>query len=271
MDIAEYMQGDLCRRVVLDEVMDGYEQRMQCEDGEEMCDICRHAHRTHIPSSSDAASINAASIDAASMEGEEIQQQRHALELPHQQMQQRRQKEALENRTLIDQLEMWSGICPWCLVRRCPDATEHTLAECTDARAYVVQGIQDQMKRGIRFANYSGCFNCGTPQSICQRWQAQESGGKWMRIRDGPCQYGSVVFESMASIAVASPQDVAIKEIIEGYLQGEEWIGVDTTELPAMCKVWGQRVTWGEFESNKFIQGFFHMSCQIAALACPNA
>lgn len=39
-DIAEFMAGHHCRRVIMDGVMDGRTSRIRCEDGEERCDVC---------------------------------------------------------------------------------------------------------------------------------------------------------------------------------------------------------------------------------------
>nr|CEG03442.1 unnamed protein product [Fusarium acuminatum CS5907] len=36
-----YIRGDVCRRVILDSVMDGRNDREGCEDGEEVCDVCQ--------------------------------------------------------------------------------------------------------------------------------------------------------------------------------------------------------------------------------------
>ncbi|KAK1837388.1 hypothetical protein CCHR01_19991, partial [Colletotrichum chrysophilum] len=36
-----YIKGEICRRIVLDEVMDGRTDRSGCEEGEEACDICQ--------------------------------------------------------------------------------------------------------------------------------------------------------------------------------------------------------------------------------------
>jgi superfamily II DNA helicase RecQ len=36
-----YISGDVCRRVVLDSIMDGRGDREGCEEGEELCDICQ--------------------------------------------------------------------------------------------------------------------------------------------------------------------------------------------------------------------------------------
>lgn len=37
----DYIGGHVCRRVVLDSVMDGRKDRTNCEEGEELCDICQ--------------------------------------------------------------------------------------------------------------------------------------------------------------------------------------------------------------------------------------
>lgn len=44
-DMPEFMSGRDCRRVVMDEVMDGRDDRAGCEEGEEMCDVCREDRR----------------------------------------------------------------------------------------------------------------------------------------------------------------------------------------------------------------------------------
>ena len=41
VDMKEFIEGKVCRRVVLDREMDGRFDRTDCEVGEEMCDICR--------------------------------------------------------------------------------------------------------------------------------------------------------------------------------------------------------------------------------------
>jgi hypothetical protein len=40
VDIQEFIAGKVCRRVILDEVMDGWMNRQRCEEGEEACDVC---------------------------------------------------------------------------------------------------------------------------------------------------------------------------------------------------------------------------------------
>src|SRR6187402_3133390 len=40
VDIPEFINGRSCRRVVMDRVMDGKDDRVRCEEGEEACDVC---------------------------------------------------------------------------------------------------------------------------------------------------------------------------------------------------------------------------------------
>ena len=42
----EYLEGEKCRRVVLDREMDGRADRIGCENGEKVCDVCRGLTRT---------------------------------------------------------------------------------------------------------------------------------------------------------------------------------------------------------------------------------
>ena len=40
-DIDEFVAGYHCRRVIIDQVMDGRVDRVECEEGEEQCDVCQ--------------------------------------------------------------------------------------------------------------------------------------------------------------------------------------------------------------------------------------
>ena len=40
-DIFDFIGGYNCRRVIMDQVMDGRIDRVECEEGEEQCDVCR--------------------------------------------------------------------------------------------------------------------------------------------------------------------------------------------------------------------------------------
>ena len=42
VDIQEFVAGKVCRRVILDQVMDGWMNRERCQEGEEVCDICHN-------------------------------------------------------------------------------------------------------------------------------------------------------------------------------------------------------------------------------------
>jgi superfamily II DNA helicase RecQ len=39
--VNQFISGERCRRICLDQEMDGRIDRVRCEDGEERCDVCR--------------------------------------------------------------------------------------------------------------------------------------------------------------------------------------------------------------------------------------
>ena len=41
-DIFDFIGGYHCRRVIMDQVMDGRMDRVECKEGEEQCDVCRN-------------------------------------------------------------------------------------------------------------------------------------------------------------------------------------------------------------------------------------
>ena len=52
------------------------------------------------------------------------------------------------------------------------------MGECKEEAAGEVRGAIAKIKKGVRWEDYSCCFDCGLPQVICERveWK-QDTGG----------------------------------------------------------------------------------------------
>ncbi|KAJ9129553.1 DEAD-like helicases superfamily protein, partial [Pleurostoma richardsiae] len=172
-----------CRRVIIDQVMDGRGDRSQCEDGETCCDWCQRQEAA------------ARSYETA-LEEEEMME--HFTQVKRQEqgsrtaVRQRRRESNEQAAELIGFLERWSETCLLCAYGGVEAA--HGPDECSWDWTEVeveVERFRTAMWKKQRFAAYSGCFNCGLPREVCESW-SRNSAGQLIRTKQ-ECQYSGVV------------------------------------------------------------------------------
>lgn len=248
VDIAEFVSGKACRRVVLDEVMDGRRSRRGCEDGEERCDICQELGCGFGEDSSVTVSGKAVSLG----ERLEFDQQVKEREWTRSQVTQRRQEEGMAVKELVEQLDKWNKVCPLCHWRGGAEQM-HWIEQCPRAEADNIQQIVQGMRKGVRYQEFSGCYHCGTPQAICQRWKQKEEVGWWEEEVLGNCQYAGVLVGAIATM-LAEGED-GVDEEVYSWMRAS---GVDIMKEMEVYKWLGGRVEWGGLEANQMVL-VFHM------------
>lgn len=82
---------------------------------------------------------------------------------------QQSQREVVTEEFLEEQVRQWREQCWICEVHGRP--SDHELYHCGDKDSQAARDWMIQMRRQIRYERYSGCFQCGMPQSICTGWQ----------------------------------------------------------------------------------------------------
>src|SRR5579871_5449988 len=181
-----------CRRVVMSEYLDGRFGRRGCEEGEEKCDVCMEK------------------------ESEIERQQRQQRQQDEVQLRQQRQQDQLEFRRqdkergggsdrileqrqdvwmsrelILQELWKWKGVCVVCVAEG--KDYKHSISHCKEEKGVLADSERQKAQRTIKFQPYSGCFKCGVPQDICNRFEGNENGG--FRIIEGKsCQFFGVVF-----------------------------------------------------------------------------
>jgi RecQ family ATP-dependent DNA helicase len=293
--VQRFMSGARCRRVYLDEEMDGRRDRIGCEDGEEACDVCVGALAKvaqqdevgdgEVDMSSSRIQSGPAEVQRpgrhsrprASGETVEPVSQQDRDEFQAQAEQREQQKARIDNRVkdeghdswdLENQLDRWVDRCPICQVRNCSGQrvdTRHTLDECTDEQHDAVVA-QVKILEGLRFERFSCCTRCAVPQKVCAHWQEVAEGRQRFREAGAvPCQYDKVVRPAVAAMVVVGPgfdNQVAQWMAADGILKGVA--GVNEAEVMEIRKAtlkWLQmRVMWGGMESSVFIKVFYHLS-----------
>lgn len=276
VDIREFLQGNACRRVILDQVMDGRMSREACEEGEEQCDVCQEREKESrrqvareriinrlgqeddgIVDAEDSGFVGAGSeigglsqaVSAEELEFYTQEQQRAWAQ--HVVTEQRRQ-EGREVEMLAVFLERWKLHCPLCLVRG-DESRGHHIQECLAEGADLVrEGVEDLRKR-IRFEPFSCCYYCHVPQAICQRWELGGDEGRWRKSSSQGCQFEGVVMEG-----VIGALHVAEKWVIGLIYDMAQEDGVDIKAGDDTPHKWlGRRLEWGGIEASRLVQVFW--------------
>lgn len=98
---------------------------------------------------------------------------------------------------------------------------------------------------------FGGCFECGMAQVVCNRWVERADGG-FVRAEGKGCQYLGVAVKVVAGVLSVAKERVEervreerVREGIEGGLAG------------GVVKMLGEKVMWGEMETNWLCKVFW--------------
>lgn len=220
-----------CRRRVLDEYLDGREGREGCEDGEEKCDVCRGAEEEIEEADEETeegrSEVNRDSEEMGVRETEDeqtqrvFQQQEQERQGPRQAFIQQRQQEFADVEWLRRQLAWWANRCGICEAAG-EGQSRHDIQQCWRQESRSAREAIKTVEEQIKFESYSGCFWCGVPQEICNRWE-RNSYGRYQRTKDRDCQYRGVLIGGLWGIALGN------KEVGGRWMARLEELGVDNS------------------------------------------
>lgn len=165
----------------------------------------------------------------------------------------KRRNEAQDVAELKTHLEEWLSKCPICYLSKKPAG--HGIHQCPDVtkRDKLVKIVRS-METNIRYRQYSCCFRCGVPQSICERWEPSEDQAGWRNTKN-TCQYYGVMLRSIVGMLLFGDDAV--------YGVSSEWTkecGGDLENDNLMFKWLGQRVEWGGIECTRMAQLFLGLA-----------
>ncbi|KAJ0328460.1 hypothetical protein COL922a_013181 [Colletotrichum nupharicola] len=217
----EYLQGVECRRVVLDRVMDGRTDRFGCEDGEELCDVCR-----------------AWSLEEKERDDDEKGSRGHdtagqaAFHRQERQMQLRRWQVSQETMRESEEVDSFPRRiyqqCGKCLLCSGGEEDGHEFEQCPRSEADEWRRIRERMRlveremfSKKRFERFSGCFNCGLPRDVCARWEAEaEDGGRFRRLEGAVCQFSRTLV-GLFSASIARLPEAQWSRMMEEAMEAE--------------------------------------------------
>ncbi|KJZ71409.1 hypothetical protein HIM_09197 [Hirsutella minnesotensis 3608] len=245
--VEEFVEGKWCRRQVLDRVMDGWLGRQGCEADEEACDICTRRHWESMveeliiqEEEEEAGEGTVAKTIEMNFEAQRREGQYEIWRAGAEKMEAGREAEEFR-----DQLERWVRRCVVCHLTgqgealhdmdACPMRDGPTWMATKSNTGFIEEGLF--AKR--RLADLSGCFWCGIPQSICERWEASdEDRGRFRIVGGGKCQYAGVLvkmFGGAYSKDVSAAKDTMEEMMAEDGLELEDedrwfkWLGGKTS------------------------------------------
>jgi superfamily II DNA helicase RecQ len=267
--------GAKCRRVVLDRVMDGRYDRIQCEEGEEACDMCQEfQHNIQVSRNRDeflaaleedehaASPIPTQGVGIINQDQVEFEQQESQMSWIDFHAREVNQEEAYEVEELGRQLQRFKNRCPWCYVNGREENTQHSFEHCSIYNASGVRqscrefiaAIQDERTMEL----YSCCTICFVPQAICQHWIPKAEDGRWKEDQTKDCQFKGIIIEAFWCMVIKG------QERTMGWLRG--WSSNDGYNIDDNkgCLAWlGKKVEWGGIEANKLIQAFLILAKDI--------
>src|SRR5579862_514407 len=189
----EYLQTESCRRIKLDQYMDGNLEMVECVEGQEMCDNCERGRELlqEVERTQEAKEIceeeddegvdERAMIMAADMA--EYEEQNKKQKEQQKGYRQSRMKAADEIAGLKRVLEKLIGRCVYCVYHGL-EGEEHVLEKCEIELGCRAWEIYCESKKKIKYARYAACWGCGCGQWIC---------GAWLKGGNKQCRYEDIV------------------------------------------------------------------------------
>ena len=254
----EFLSSTQCRRISLDRGLDGRQDRVMCEEGEEKCDFCRSTDFLDQTQSSQLDDNNS-NEEHEDEETRDVRLRQDAAGLVRHtvSVQARQQKSAFDRFRDLLQTQLQQG----CIFCRLLDArpSDHVPTRCPHApkckKVKVQQSyyqaifLQSYYSREKTVADYGACFCCLVPQEICIRWD-EDLDGNWYLTKGTGCQFRGVVL-SIFTIAFhqqnESLQEMLRDEGFQGVIPGPG--RYQAREYQQLWGWLGERVIWAGFES----------------------
>jgi hypothetical protein len=160
-----------------------------------------------------------------------------------------RQKVWMDREQIERELAQWKGICVVCMAEG--KENKHSVSHCEEEKGKMAENERQFAQKTIRYEPYSGCYKCGVPQDICQRFEDNGHGGFQLKVGpDSSCQFYGVVFGMLYGIKYG------YSGIWEDWMSRLRGMGVDVEDDRKLLKYLGsRREDWG-YQSSRLIWEF---------------
>ena len=298
IDIQEFIAGKVCRRVILDQVMDGWMNRERCEEGEETCDVCqqrdaesqRQIVREQIINRFEEFEDSGVILESSGEKGSSPKDSaeppssplRLELDFPckrrclgidrgevefHQQEQERGwvRHQVIEHRRQeageVEELRKY--LEEWSQV--CPlchwrggPEQGHRIVQCPRPEAYNITEAVARMTKGIRYDEKFGCCHYCGIPQAICERWKQKEEQGWWEEDKSRKCQYQGVLIEVICTLLVEGEDDIYEEV-------KEWIrmhGVDVTDEKQVWKWLAERVEWGGIEATRMAQVFYRLTSE---------
>ena len=259
--VGRFLKGKECQRKVLDEYLDGRNDRRGCgeDEAEEACSVCEQGwnemeggmDRVEVDEEESWQDESPPRVDLDRIRFDE---QRRAQEEIHEVQRQRIQEDSREVKALKADLDDHQGQCPYCRRMKTEDVY-HSLYRCRQTGSQPSRELYVEMRDNIRghgaLERYAGCYRCFVPQEWCNRWDRRSDMGDYedrlVEQKDVECQYQDMV---LGELAVRFRWDA---EFARGLVKRIKEGGFDAETNEGNVRYLGQRMEWGGVEASRLI------------------
>jgi superfamily II DNA helicase RecQ len=244
-EIQDLIGGKGCMRRVIDEAMDGSEQRWRCEEDEAGCQRCQSAGGREQVGRQEGGEVTSERVA--------FEQQRMGRRWVGMQEAEKQSREAMEVEELIGLMEEWGVGCQWCRGIGV-DGKGHELEDCKEEEAEEAQKGLRLFEESWGAVPFSCCYNCRLPQAVCQSFVYNVQDGGYRKQEEAQCQYKGV----LAKVFVVGLMrgGFAVNQVLDKAIEKDGGMrGVDIEEVGGLFRgyvQWGsEKKRWGGIEGNK--------------------
>jgi hypothetical protein len=187
--INEYLRVLRCRRMCLAQELDEAKYRQTCGELDMECDICE-ARREQGTASTDLPETNLrqgtvleCSDDNVAEEAEDESENGGAMRYRRRQMQ-----DQFEMDEYLRRLSQVKGHCIICRILTPGVDWRHEMSKCPRAHKWdfirCKKAVTQRSGGRQWIKNYTACYLCGQPQSVCANWAAKEKKAEGCQCRD---------------------------------------------------------------------------------------
>jgi len=242
-----------CRRVMLNEYLNERENRRECEDGKEKCDVCNKMMRLNekkivknaIQKKKRRSSMqNERELNL--MKRQKYDSQQHERLSIWVERNERKWEKSKKAKELLWELKQMKELCSMCTKNE-SDSNVHLIYYCRESTKTVekYQSMKKLIRERRTMKKFEDCNWCFVSQTWCNRWEENESEEKEWRLkaRETKCKYMNM----MLGWFLIFVQDESFAEKLQDRMRKRELNMNDQKEILRYLrrrKKWEKLKTW---------------------------
>ncbi|EDN07521.1 predicted protein [Histoplasma mississippiense (nom. inval.)] len=151
--------------------------------------------------------------------------------------QQRGQRALMDEEVLVEEAQRWKDQCVICANGK--REFDHELYQCPHEESQEAKRWMMTVRSKIKYTQYSGCFRCGMPQSICNSWKTQRQ-----------CPYRGFLIPTVAMMMYGCHAG----QMKQAWRQRLREFNVDADDQEAVIEFLGQKVEGQGMEHNRLVE-----------------